>query len=85
MLCVSIHLILIEASCDYYKIITFMGVYLSVCNIPSPLSSPDHPGFQYSPDRNKRSPHTKEGPSPRRVRRKSGKEHRKYRDRKKAL
>ncbi|XP_038824538.1 pleckstrin homology domain-containing family G member 1-like [Salvelinus namaycush] len=30
-----------------------------------------HPGFQYSPDRNKRSPHTKEGPSPRRVRRKS--------------
>ncbi|CDQ91257.1 unnamed protein product, partial [Oncorhynchus mykiss] len=30
-----------------------------------------HPGFHYCPDRYKRSPHTKEGPSPRRVRRKS--------------
>uniref|UniRef100_A0A674A2R4 Pleckstrin homology and RhoGEF domain containing G1 n=1 Tax=Salmo trutta TaxID=8032 RepID=A0A674A2R4_SALTR len=34
-----------------------------------------HPGFQYSLDRNKRSPHTKEGPSPRRVRRKSKERH----------
>uniref|UniRef100_A0A4W5K8H1 Pleckstrin homology and RhoGEF domain containing G1 n=1 Tax=Hucho hucho TaxID=62062 RepID=A0A4W5K8H1_9TELE len=34
----------------------------------------NHPGLHYSPDGDKRSPHTKEGPSPRRVRRKSGKE-----------
>ncbi|KAL0967744.1 hypothetical protein UPYG_G00256340 [Umbra pygmaea] len=30
-----------------------------------------HPGFQYSPDGDKRTPNTKEGPTPRRVRRKS--------------
>ncbi|XP_029591300.1 pleckstrin homology domain-containing family G member 1 isoform X1 [Salmo trutta] len=30
-----------------------------------------HPGFHYSPDGDKRSPHTKEGSTPRRVRRKS--------------
>ncbi|XP_041720821.2 pleckstrin homology domain-containing family G member 1 isoform X1 [Coregonus clupeaformis] len=30
-----------------------------------------HPGFHYSPDGDKRSPHTMEGPSPRRVHRKS--------------
>ncbi|KAK6297589.1 hypothetical protein J4Q44_G00321720 [Coregonus suidteri] len=30
-----------------------------------------HPGFHYSPDGDKRSPHTKEGSNPRRVRRKS--------------
>uniref|UniRef100_A0A8C7HCU5 Pleckstrin homology and RhoGEF domain containing G1 n=1 Tax=Oncorhynchus kisutch TaxID=8019 RepID=A0A8C7HCU5_ONCKI len=41
----------------------------------------NHPGFHYCPDRYKRSPHTKEGPSPRRVRRKSGKEHRKNKER----
>uniref|UniRef100_A0AAY5L4I7 Pleckstrin homology and RhoGEF domain containing G1 n=1 Tax=Esox lucius TaxID=8010 RepID=A0AAY5L4I7_ESOLU len=39
-----------------------------------------HPGFHYSPDGEKRSPNTKEGTTPRRVRRKSGEKNRKYRD-----
>lgn len=38
------------------------------------LSFPDHPGFHYSPDGDKKdSPQTKEGPTPRRGRRKGKK------------
>lgn len=38
------------------------------------LISPDHPGFHFSPDGGKKdSPHTKEGPTPRRGRRKGKK------------
>lgn len=36
-----------------------------------PVKSPDHPGFHYTPDGDKKdSPQTKEGPTPRRGRRK---------------
>lgn len=44
-----------------------------LCNI-SPLISTDHPGFHYSPDGDKKdSSQTKEGPTPRRGRRKGEK------------
>ncbi len=44
-----------------------------LCDVLSVIS-PDHPGFHYSPDGDKKdSPQTKEGPTPRRGRRKGKK------------